>query len=395
MRVGRRPWYLAAAVPALLTTVHATNDAFTGMLAALLPTLQQRFGLAEATLALFVATLSFSSSMLQPLLGAVADRVGGRVMAAIGIVTSSVLLSLIAIAPSTYALLALLLVGGLGSAAFHPAGTGLVRKAGEGIKELAVALFSSGGTIGMALGPVIILLLARTLGLRFSPLLMIPGVVLGLLVLLVVPRQRPSRAPRRLNFLDPKLVRSPVGLLSLAGIFRSLAFVTFANAVPLWLHEVHGFAVDAPVIAASLAAYGVASGVGGIVAGALARVVPARTLIVTAMLLALPLFLLALLLPPGGGAYYLVVVLAGATCNAPVPLLIVASQDLAPGSMGSASGMLMGFTWGTAGVLYIGIGLLQEVLGLTPAMAIGYLSLLPAALVAYLVLSRQRAVVVA
>ena len=78
-----------------------------------------------------------------------------------------------------------------------------------------------------------------------------------------------------------------------------------------------------------------------------------------------------------------------------VPLLIVASQDLAPGSMGSASGMLMGFTWGTAGVLYLGIGLLQEVLGLTPAMAIGYLFLLPAALVAYLVLSRQRAVVVA
>ncbi|MBS3967245.1 MAG: hypothetical protein KGZ60_08350, partial [Truepera sp.] len=50
-----------------LTAVHATNDAFTSMLAALLPTLQLQFGLSETVLALLVATLSFSSSVTQPL----------------------------------------------------------------------------------------------------------------------------------------------------------------------------------------------------------------------------------------------------------------------------------------------------------------------------------------
>jgi MFS transporter, FSR family, fosmidomycin resistance protein len=68
----------ALGLSALLVVVHATNDAFAGMLSALLPTLQVRFGLTETLLALFVATLSFSSSVTQPLFGVLADRWGRR-----------------------------------------------------------------------------------------------------------------------------------------------------------------------------------------------------------------------------------------------------------------------------------------------------------------------------
>ena len=392
---ARRSLLASAGVPLLLISVHATNDAFAAMLAALLPTLQARFHLSEATLALFVATLSFSSAMTQPLFGGVADRVGRRTMAAIGIVTSTVLLSLVAVAPSPVALFVLLLVGGLGSAAFHPAGTSLMRGLGERFKELAVAVFSSGGTLGMAFGPVVILLMARTVGLAYSPLLMIPGVVLGMLLLTVLPRVKGARQARRIAFLDPKLVRSAVGVLSLAGILRSLAFVSFNNAVPLWLAQVRGFAPDSPVISWTLAAFALSGGLGGIVAGALSARLPRRSLIVASMLVALPALLSVLVVPPATPAYYLIVMLAGASANASVPLLIVSAQDLAPGSMGAATGMLMGFTWGTAGVLYMVEGVLQQTLGLTPAMVLAFLGLLPAALLAFLVLARGRSVVVA
>ncbi|MEJ2667580.1 MAG: MFS transporter, partial [Deinococcales bacterium] len=307
----------------------------------------------------------------------------------------TVLLSLLAVAPTPLVLFLLLLFGGLGSAAFHPAGTSLMRLIGERFKELAVALFSGGGTVGIAFGPVIILLIARTVGLRFSPLLMIPGVVLGALLLGVLPRVDGARQTRRIRFLDPKLVMSPVGLLSVAGILRSLAFVSFLNAMPLWLAQVQGFAVDAPVISWTLAAFALAGGLGGIVAGALAARVPRRPLIVGAMLVALPAMLSVLAIAPATPLYYLMVVVAGASSNAAVPLLIVSAQDMAPGSMGTATGMLMGFTWGTAGVLYLAEGLLQQVLGLAPAMVIAFFSLLPAALLASLVLARNRQVVVA
>jgi FSR family fosmidomycin resistance protein-like MFS transporter len=97
------------------------------------------------------------------------------------------------------------------------------------------------------------------------------------------------------------------------------------------------------------------------------------------------------LLTPGTLTFFLVVIAAGALVNSGLPLMIVSAQDLAPHAIGTASGLLMGFTWGTAGVLYIGIGWLQEQIGLVPAMSLSFLTLLPGAALAYLVLKRYRA----
>jgi hypothetical protein len=52
--------------------------------------------------------------------------------------------------------------------------------------------------------------------------------------------------------------------------------------------------------------------------------------------------------------------------------------------------MLMGFTWGVAGVAYIAFGALQQTIGLQPAMALGFVFLLPAALLAHRTLTRHR-----
>ena len=50
----------------------------------------------------------------------------------------------------------------------------------------------------------------------------------------------------------------------------------------------------------------------------------------------------------------------------------------------------MGFTTGVAGILYIGIGYLQELIGIEPAMRLAFLALIPAALIAFSVLNRTR-----
>ncbi len=198
---GNRRWALTGgAVAALLFSAHLFNDFFTGALAALLPTLQLRFGASEMTLALFVASLSFSSSVLQPLFGAAADRLGRRVVAAGGVITSSALLSLMPVVPSALLLVPLLLVGGLGSAAFHPAATALARKATQSKGGLAVGVFSAGGTAGMALGPLVIGLLVINGWLDYSPLLMLPGVLLGVLIFALIPPQ-----PRRGRSADDRL----------------------------------------------------------------------------------------------------------------------------------------------------------------------------------------------
>ncbi len=383
----------AIGLSGLLVAVHATNDAFTSMLAALLPTLQVRFGLTETLLAVFVATLSFSSSVTQPLFGGIADRYGRRLLAALGVGVSSVVLSLMAVAPSPVWLFVLLLFGGLGSAAFHPAGTALARGLGGPRKGLAVSLFSSGGTLGMALGPLAIGTLAMAGRLDLSPWLMVPGVVGAVALYALIPTQpRPPR-DQRSKLLDVSLLRGPVGLLAASGILRSISFVTFANAMPLWLVGTRGYAPDAPIVFWTLATFTSAAGLGGILSGALERRLPRQFLITGSMLLALVPLGLLFLVPTGTIGYFACVALAGALVNGGLPLMIVAAQDLAPQSVGAASGLMMGFTWGMAGVLYIGIGALQEWLGVQTAMTLSFLTMIPGALIAFWVLNRHRAAI--
>lgn len=366
-------------ITSLLVAAHATNDAFASMLAALLPTLQVRFGLSETILATLVAALSFSSSVTQPVFGALADRWGRRVVGAVGVIASSSLLSLMAVAPSLPILFGLLLLGGLGSGAFHPAGTAMARASGGGRKGLAVGIFSAGGTMGMAFGPLVIGVLIMNDMLSVSPWLMVPGLCLGVAMYVLVPPQDSSSVGPRRPILDVALLQGPVGALCLAGILRSISFVTFVNAAPLWLVNVRGAGSGAPVLFWTLATFSFSAGLGGILVGALERRVSREWLIAGTMIGALVPLGLLFVLPVGGVAYYFAVGLAGALINGGLPLMVVAAQDLAPDSVGAASGLLMGFTWGTSGVLYIGIGALQELIGIGPAMALSFVTLVPGA----------------
>src|SRR5690625_8016555 len=126
--MSRRPAALTgSSLLILLVVAHATNDSFSGMLAALLPTFQVRFGVSEAVLAALVGTLSFSSSVMQPLFGAVADRLGRRAVGAAGVVTSSALLSLMGAVQSVWLRFPLLRIGGLGSSSVLPSGASNAR----------------------------------------------------------------------------------------------------------------------------------------------------------------------------------------------------------------------------------------------------------------------------
>lgn len=383
------------ALVAFLTLTHVAVDGVTSMLSALLPTLQVRFDLTETALAGLVGVLWFSTSVTQPLFGALADRFGSRGLIAFGTLGTTGLLSLVAVAPAAWALFLLLLVGGLGSAAFHPSAMGVAHATGGRRKGLTVSVVNAGGTVGLALGPVAVLALLAAGGVQATMLLMVPGLVLGGLVFLLVPRAAPAAAPAHgaragaPRLLDRQVLRGPVPLLSLAVILSSVASVTFTNAVPLWMVQEHGVARDSALLGWTLATYNLAAASGGVIGGLVAaRVRPVVFVPGTMLAAVLPLFAV-LAVEPGSPAFLIGVVLAGAAGFASLPVLIVTAQDLAPRAVATASAMVMGFATGAAGVLYVGVGWLQGVLGLVPAMRASYLLLVPAALLALTVLRRH------
>ena len=374
----------------LITGAHLANDAFSNVLPAFLPTLQLRFGLGEAALAGLVALISISANVLQAFAGALTDRWGRRRAAAMGLLLSSLLMSFIAVAPSVTVLVLLLAFGGIGSAVFHPGAVAMMRGVG-GRVTFNVGLFAAGGAVGTAIMPVVALAILRGYGAEYVPLLAIVGVALAAALFLLSPAQARPRGAARPKVFDAALFRGPVGVLAFAGILRATAFVSFSSAMPLYLANVRGFAADAPVIGSTLAAYSFAAAAAGLLAGALEGRVGRVRLIVLSMLLAVPVLMATLAVAPGSAVFFVLVALAGMLTNASVPLLVVSAQDMAPNNVGSASGMLMGFTWGMAGVAYLGFGALQQAIGITPALLASFTFLIPAAALAARVLMRHRA----
>lgn len=382
-----------ASLVGLLAVTHLLTDAVTNTLPALLPMVQARLGLAEMAVAGLITTLTLSSSVAQPWFGAVADRVGRRRVVALGVILNVTVLSLAGAVSSLVALHVLLLLGGLGSAAMHPAGASLARQARTSRRELAVSVFGLGGTLGVALGPLFVLLAAQWLGLGAWLGLLLPGLLLGGVIGLWFPERRPMTeaspmSARRSVDQAWQLLAGPVGHLAAVQVLAGLASQTFLGAVPLWLVRVRGLAPEAPALAWTLALFSFSGALGGVAASLLSRRLPAHLLVPGSMLLGLPLLLAFLLLRPEGVAFFVVVGLAGALVQAGLPVLIVRAQALAPRNVAAASGIVMGFATGIASLLYLGLGWVQQSYGLTPALSLGFVGLIPGAAIAFWALGR-------
>ena len=94
----------------------------------------------------------------------------------------------------------------------------------------------------------------------------------------------------------------PIGVLWAVGVLRSLAYVTFLNAMPLWL-VAQGVASDSAIIGWTLGVYNAAAALGVVISGALDDKVSRRWLVVGSILLALPLLAVTLYVPTGFSAF--------------------------------------------------------------------------------------------
>ncbi|WP_344584052.1 MFS transporter [Streptomyces lunalinharesii] len=142
-------------------------------------------------------TLMFAALMLSA--GAIADRAGARRAYAWGVALFTLTSLGCALAPGIGVLVAARLAQGGAAAVVMPASLALIRHAYEDAQKRAraIALWTVGGSVAMAAGPVLGGLLTESAGWRAVFLLNLPvgAVILGLLV-------RVPRSPRRPAALD-------------------------------------------------------------------------------------------------------------------------------------------------------------------------------------------------
>src|SRR3989442_310118 len=128
-----------------------------------LPFLRNAHGLSYAQAATIVLLGNLTSSLIQPLFGYLSDQIARRWILPTSVFLSGVGLALMGVAPGYLTVLGLVLVMGMGVAAWHPEGYKTATGVAGARKATALSWFSLGGNVGLALGPPVITSLVAAL----------------------------------------------------------------------------------------------------------------------------------------------------------------------------------------------------------------------------------------
>jgi len=350
----------------LLAFGHLAIDAYSSFFTPLLPLLAQKLDLNLTSIGTLVALTSISTSWAQPLFGLLSDRLRRPWFVAFAPLVAAVFMSSLGFAQSYGALVALLMLGGLGVAAFHPEAAVLAGNLSPR-RGIAMSLFITGGTLGFALGPLFAAGVVGAFGLERTWIAVLPGLVVASLMLVwfarVGPRPRHETVRPPLRELRPVLW--PLTLLYFATVARSAVSYGFMTFLPMHLHA-RGASLSRGGLMVSL--YLLAGATGGLLGGWLADRVGGRRVILVSFLISAPLYAGFLLLPDAPGLTCLV---AGSfALQTSLPVNVVLGQELSPRHSSTLSSLLMGAAWGLGAMLIGPVGALSDRFGLRAGLAV-------------------------
>lgn len=362
----------AAKVGALVVTLgvmHLSLDGLTGILVPLQPTLSASTGASPTALGLLVALALASASMLQPLTASLAIRWGDGRAAVAGGLLAALGYGVLPATDTTFQAAAAVVVGGLGSALFHPgAGALVARAAPPGGEALPLAMFSAVGTGGAALVPLAVLSGVDTLGAAAAvPFAVALAAVATGTLFARAARAAPPRRPVTATD-QPRILHAPVTVFLpvLVAALISLTGVTANATAPLLLAETVG--PTDPLLGYTVTAYSAAGALGGIALALAVR----RTRLTTVMRTAVGIGTLAALALPHVPPFVApaVMLAVGLGLSGTLPLLVTLAKRPDEASAAAAVARILGLATGLGGLGYAGVGALQAATGYTPALSI-------------------------
>lgn len=358
----------------LMASAHMMVDGYGNILAPLLPLLIPRLDLSLAAAGTLTMLFQMAASVSQVGFGHLADRWRPRLLVMVGPVVAVSVLSLVGLATSAPVLAAILIVGGLGGAAFHPPGAALAHKLGGDRPGFSMSVYITGGTLGFALGPLMFAPFAQRFGLGWTPLLALPGLLVVAFFLSRVPAiDVHHESSGGLRTLRPYV--KPLGLLYLIVVLRTMTSIAFATFVPVMLTR-RGMTVGAA--GASVAAYLFASGVGGFFGGPAADRFGPKRVIAWSLILSTPFLVTAPFLH--GAAFVIVLAVGGFFLQSTLPVNVIFGQAVAPVSAATVSSLMMGFAWGTGGLTVPLTGYIADRVGIERTLiGLAFIPLLAAA----------------
>lgn len=357
---------------ATLSGGHCCVDVAQGAVPALLPFLIAQRGYGYGAAAALVLSMTGFSSLLQPLFGFLADRrslawllPGGVALAAVGI-------ALVGLVDGYAATLALVALSGLGVGAYHPEGARYANYVSGDRRATGMSLYSVGGNLGFALGPILVTPLVLLLGLGGTVWLALPLLAVAALLARELPRLRSFQPQRRtVSHDDPAAAADPdrwrpfAAVATIAGL-RSGVWFGLQAFVPIWF-VVH-YGTSTGVGNAALTTMLLAGALGTLVGGRVADRAGRRTVLIACTAALTPL--LVLVPVAGEAAAFPLLALIGFFTVGTFAVTVVLGQEYLPSRIGIASGVTLGAAIGAGGVIAWLLGLLADAVGLAPVLLV-------------------------
>ena len=331
---------------------HLSIDVLNSSVAMILTLAATQFGLSIAQIGFGAMLYQIMAAMSQPLFGSVTDRLRGRWVGPIGVLWTAIFFATAAFMPTYPAFITCLMIGGLGSGAFHAAGMVHAATSGGSKPTTSTSVFFLGGQTGLALGPFIAGLIIAPLGLIGMTIMAsfaLPAVVLMLIVMndelpLVhkhIPAADTTRQERR-HGAAALLVTAFILFIML----RSGTSQGFATLLPSYFE---GLGYPPAQFGLMLGVFSFAGAIGTFIGGYLGDRYDRRQIMMFSSIAAAPFAFF--MLYTTGAAYYVVAVLAGMLLSMPHSILLIMTQELAPHRRGLVGGLVLGFIFASGSTL--------------------------------------------
>lgn len=351
----------AFAIIGAIAASHLLNDLMQSLIQAVYPILKENYALDFGQIGLITLAFMFTSSLLQPFVGAYTDKHPKPFSLALGMGFTLTGLVLLGFAHHYWVILVSAALVGTGSAIFHPEASRIARMASGGRFGMAQSTFQVGGNLGTAIGPVLAAAIIVPLG---QPAISLFSVAAALAIAILIyigrwykPRIVPRKAAHALHHADgPSPLRTKIALVVLMVLLFSKTFYMASIGSYYTFYLMNKFAVTTQAAQIYLFLFLGACTVGVFFGGPLGDRFGRKYVIWFSILGALP-FTLAL---PHAGLLgsAILSMLVGFVMSSAVPAVIVYAQELMPHRLGMISGLFYGMAFGFGG---IGAAVLGEV----------------------------------
>ncbi|MBD5250177.1 MAG: MFS transporter [Barnesiella sp.] len=360
------------AFPVLLALciAHSLNDLLQSVITAVYPMLKADLHLDFAQIGLITLVYQISASIFQPVVGYAFDRRPFVNSLPMGMVATSVGLTLFAFSDSLAGILAAVFLVGIGSATLHPEASRITSLAGRARRGFAQSIFQVGGNFGGSIGPLLVALIVAPHGRRYILWFLVFSAIAFAAMRPIVKWYRgyladvsthPEHHTRSLQLPLSKRRTAFVICVIMILIFSKYVYMaSLSSYYTFYLIQKFGISVKMSQI--FLFIFVVSTAAGTLVGGPIGDRYGRKLVIWVSILGTAPF---SLLLPHVSLPLTAVLSFcAGFMLSSAFPAILLYAQELLPTRLGMISGLFFGFAFGVGGIASAVLGNFADTYGI-------------------------------